>query len=188
MAPHHLDAGWDLGYRDATVIVYAQERGEWLDLFDCDAFEGMSLPEILSRMQAHRYNFREHLAPHDIGQHEFGSGQTPLEVARRLGVAFRVAPKLDVQSGIDAVRRLFGRLRFDRRRTAKLLEALAGYEKIWDAKGKVFRDKPLHSWHSHHADAVRTLATAYKAPKPRDGRPPEKSKIHFDVFARPSSW
>ena len=59
---------------------------------------------------------------------------------------------------------------------------------IWDAKGKVFRDKPLHSWHSHHADAVRTLATAYKAPKPRDGRPPEKSKIHFDVFARPSSW
>jgi phage terminase large subunit len=190
--PHRPDArvvtGWDLGYRDATVIVYAQERGEWLDVFDCDGFEGMSLPEILSRMDAHRYGYREHLAPHDIGQHEFGSGQTPLEVARRLGVAFRVAPKLDVQSGIDAVRRLFGRLRFDRRRCAKLLEALAGYEKIWDAKGKVFRDKPLHSWHSHYADALRTLATAYKPPRPRDGQPPAKSKTYFNVFARPDTW
>lgn len=155
---------WDLGYHDDTVILYAQERGEWLDLFDCDDFTGLALPVILSRMHAHGYNYREHWAPHDIGQHEFGSGQTPKEVAARLGVHFRVAPRLDVQTGIDAVRRLFGRLRFDRRRCSKLLEALAGYEKIWDAKGKVFRDKPLHSWHSHYADALRVLATGYRAP------------------------
>jgi hypothetical protein len=155
---------WDLGFRDETVVLYAQEHGEWLDLFDCDAFTGTALPEILSRVRAHPYNIREWLAPHDIGQHEFGSGQTPKEVAARLGVHFRVAPKLDVQSGIDAVRRLFGRLRFDRRRGAKLLEALAGYSKIWDATGKVFRDKPLHSWHSHYADALRVLATAYRSP------------------------
>jgi hypothetical protein len=59
-----------LGYRDDTVILYAQEHGEWLDLFDCDAFTGLALPEILSRMHAHGYKYREHWAPHDIGQHE----------------------------------------------------------------------------------------------------------------------
>jgi hypothetical protein len=155
---------WDLGFRDLTVVLFAQERGEQLDIFDCDQFESLSLPEILSRVRAKPYNIREWLAPHDIGQHEFGSGQTPKEVARRLGVNFRVAPKLEVQSGIDSVRRLFGRLRFDRRRTAKLLEALGGYQKVWDAKGKTFRDKPLHSWHSHFADALRVLATAYREP------------------------
>jgi hypothetical protein len=63
------------------------------------------------------------------------------------------------------VRRLFGRLRFDRRRCAKLLEALGGYQKVWDARGKTFRDKPLHSWHSHYADALRVLATAYREPQ-----------------------
>jgi phage terminase large subunit len=155
---------WDLGFRDSTVILYAQEHGEWLDLVDCDEFQATALPEILSRMHAHGYVFGEHWAPHDIGQHEFGSGQTPKEVAARLGVHFRVAPRLDVQAGIDAVRRLFPRLRFDRRRCAKLLEALGGYQKVWDATGKVFRDKPLHSWHSHFADAMRVLATGYREP------------------------
>src|SRR5205823_9192575 len=121
-------------------------RGERLDLFDADQYEALSLPEILSRVRARGYNIREWLAPHDIGQHEFGSGQTPLEIARNLGVAFRVAPRLDVQTGIDAVRRLFGRLRFDRRRGAKLLEALGGCQKVWDARGRVFRAKPLLSW------------------------------------------
>ena len=167
--PHRLEVpcvtAWDLGYRDSTVVLYAQDRGEWLDLVNADAFERMSLPEILSDVQGHRYVIREWLAPHDISQHEFGSGQTPLEVARRLGVAFRVAPKLDVQTGIDSVRRLFARLRFDRRRCAKLLEALGGYQKVWDARGKVFRDKPLHSWHSHYADALRVLATGYREPR-----------------------
>src|SRR5262249_6724076 len=96
--------GWDLGYRELTVVLYAQERGEYLNLFDVDAFERMSLPEILASVSAHRYNVREYLGPHDLAQHELGSGQTPLEIARRLGVSFRVAPKLDVQSGIDSVR------------------------------------------------------------------------------------
>jgi hypothetical protein len=159
---------WDLGFRDSTVILYAQEHGEWLDLVDADEFQATALPECLSRMHAHGYVFGQHWAPHDLDHHEFGSGQTPKEVAGRLGVYFRVAPKLDVQAGIDAVRRLFGRLRFDRRRCAKLLEALGGYQKVWDATGKVFRDKPLHSWHSHYADALRVLATGYREPGPAE--------------------
>jgi phage terminase large subunit len=170
--PHRTDlrtlTGWDLGWSDDTVIVYVQERGEWLDVVDCEGFTGVDTTGAVARLQAHGYVFREHLAPHDADQHNVASGQSPKEVAARLGVRFRVVPKTDVQWGIDAVRRLFPRLRFDRRRCAKLLEALAGYEKQWDPRGKVFRDRPLHSWHSHYADALRTFAVGYREPIAHD--------------------
>jgi phage terminase large subunit len=189
--PHRSETrvltSWDLGFRDSTVVLYVQERGEYLDVFDCDAFEGLSLPEILARVNSHHYHVRDWLAPHDLGQHEFGSGQTPREIAANLGVHFTVVPRLDVQSGIDAVRRLFSRLRFDRRRCAKLLEAVAGYQKVWDAQGKMFKDKPLHSWHSHYADALRVLATADLTPAVDDPKRQRFAKVQTDLFARPGA-
>jgi phage terminase large subunit len=175
---------WDLGYRDETVILFVQEQGEWLDVVDCDAFTGLDVTACLARMQAHGYVFREHVAPHDIHAHSFAAKESPYEQARRLGVHFRVAEKTEVQWGIDAVRRLFPRLRFDRRRCAKLLEALAGYEKVWDPKGKVFRDKPLHSWHSHYADALRTLAVGYSPRRARGPHDYPRAKSDWDVFNR----
>jgi hypothetical protein len=43
-----------------------------------------------------------------------------------IGATTRMVPRLGVQEGIDAVRRLFGQLLFDRRKCARLLQALGG--------------------------------------------------------------
>ena len=174
--------GWDLGIADATAILYIQEAGERLHVINAEEHEGLALPEILSRMQVHGYVFKRHYAPHDIEVRDYTAGVSRREVAQRLGVRFTTVPRRSVAEGVDAVRRLFPRLVFDRRRCARLLHALGEYQKIWDAKGKTFRDAPLHSWASHYADALRTFAMGHSAT--RDPVDVRKPKVHsdFDVF------
>ncbi len=167
--------GWDLGIADATAIIYVQEAGERLHVIHAEDFEGLSLPEILSRTQRHGYVFdpRRQLAPHDIEVRDLSVGVSRRDVAARLGTRFTTVPRSGVAEGIDAARRLFPRLVFDRRRCAKLLQALAEYQKVWDPKGKTFRDAPLHSWASHYADAMRTFALGYREPRDPDQRHPK---------------
>src|SRR5690606_24910989 len=45
-----------------------------------------------------------HFAPHDIAQHEYTTGKTRLETARKLGWRFHVVGQHHVQDGIDVVR------------------------------------------------------------------------------------
>ena len=81
--------------------------------------------------------------------------------AEQLGIKFRVVPRLGLADGLDRVRRLFSRFRFDRKRCARLLEALGQYRRAWDPQLKVYADNPLHDWCSDYADSLRTLATGY---------------------------
>jgi len=78
----------------------------------------------------------------------------------------RVAPKLLITDGIEAVRRLFPRFYFDEEKTAKLYEALANYRKEWEDKIGQFKDKPLHNEASHICDAARVLATIWREELP----------------------
>ena len=45
-------------------------------------------------------------------------------------------------------------------------KALESYKKAWDEKNGVWRDKPLHDWSSHGADAFRMFAVHERQPKP----------------------
>jgi hypothetical protein len=49
---------------------------------------------------------------------------------------------------------------FDEKRCHRGIDALCNYEKKWDAKNKVFQQKPLHNWASNGADAFRYMAMA----------------------------
>jgi hypothetical protein len=190
--PHRPDrptmTGWDLGIADATAILYVQEVAERLHVIDAEDYEGLSLPDILARTQRHGYVFdsRRQLAPHDIEVRDLSVGISRRDVAAKLGTRFTTVPRCSVAEGIDAVRRLFPRLVFDRRKCAKLLQALGEYQKVWDAKGKVFRDAPLHSWASHYADALRTFALGYRERRESTPRPPGHAKTltlhHMDAL------
>jgi len=172
--PHRPAVGvftaWDLGLDDSTVIVYLQPVGEMFHVIDVDEFQGLTLAGLIARARAHAdYNLVEWYGPHDIVQrdlsaegHVDGTAVTRLHVAQRLGVKFRVAPKLSVAEGLDATRRLFPRLKFDQRKCGRLLEALSAYRRTWDPETKLYSDKPLHNWCSHFVDALRTFAVAYR--------------------------
>jgi hypothetical protein len=61
------------------------------------------------------------------------------------------AARPPIAEGLDATRRLFARLRFDAKRSARLLEALGQYQRKWDPAMKVYAEKPLHNWASDYA-------------------------------------
>ena len=63
--------------------------------------------------------------------------------------------------GIDAVRAMIRKCKWDKERTQKLRDNLAYYHREWDENRQIFKDKPEHDHSSHDADAVRTMAVGY---------------------------
>src|SRR5689334_16754547 len=102
--------------------------------------------------------YGEHVLPHDARVQELGSGKTRVETLTSLGIRPRVLSAHRVEDGINEVRRLLPRCWFDAEKCARGLEALRHYRSEWDERRQAFRERPLHDWSSHAADAFRYLA------------------------------
>ena len=74
---------------------------------------------------------------------------------------------IEIEDGIELVRRSFSKIWIDDRNCKKLIKALENYREEFDVKRKVYRGRPLHDWASHAADAMRYLCAAL--PKTKDG-------------------
>jgi hypothetical protein len=152
-----VHTAWDLGVRDSTVIWLFQAAGSQIRLIDCLEFQSTGLPDMIQHLDKLGHKYGDHIAPHDINVRELGSGQSRLETARQLGVDFKIAPKIPLQDGIQAVRSLLNRCWFDTK-CRQGAEALSLYRAEYDDKRAVFRHMPIHDWTSHYADAFRYLA------------------------------
>lgn len=153
-----VHTAWDLGVGDSTSIVFFQMSGNEIRLIDYYENSGEGLPHYVKILREKEYVYGDHFAPHDIQVRDFSTGKSRIEVARELGVKFRIVANLRIDDGIEAVRSVLPRCYFDETKTAHLIEALRQYRKDFDDKNKVFRDKPMHDWTSHPADAMRYLA------------------------------
>lgn len=168
---------WDLGIGDSTAIWFAQRLGQEIRLIDHYETSGEALPHYAKILQNKSYIYEEHLLPHDAEARELGTGKTRVETLAGLGIKGRVVPAQSVDDGINAVRLMIPRCWFDAENCKAGLEALKQYRTEFDEKRKVFRDKPLHDWTSHSADAFRVLAMGLKTPS--------KPKRFVE---RPGSW
>lgn len=137
-----------------------------------------SLDDAL-RGRGFRYGL--HIAPHDIRVRELGTGKSRLESAAALGIRFVTAPALPVADGIDAVRRLLGRCRFDSSRCATGLRALRAYRRRWNARQEQAAPGPLHDWTSHAADALRYAAVGWRTETDLSAGP-RRARTHYDIF------
>jgi hypothetical protein len=86
-----------------------------------------------------------------------------------------VVPKLGIMDGINAVRAMLPRCYFDQNKTELGVQALREYLKksagMVDPEGnQVYLDTPEHSWASHGADALRTLAVGMRPPREKRER------------------
>ncbi len=95
-----------------------------------------------------------------------GSGKSRQETALSLGINFRVAQKLPLEEGINAVKMTLPRCFIDRVKCQRLLESLRFYHRVYDPKNMIFRSKPQHDWSSHDCDSLRTLAVSVKQSVP----------------------
>jgi hypothetical protein len=151
-----VDTWWDLGIDDATAIWFAQDVGPERRLVDYLEVSGEGLPDIVRRLEARGYRYGRHVLPHDAQAREIGTGVSRLETLQALGLRdLEIVRQQVVADGINAVRLMLTRCWFDAERCAKGIEALKQYRREWDGSRQVWRERPLHDWASHAADAFR---------------------------------
>lgn len=175
-----VETWWDIGIGDSTAVWFAQRLSDReVRLIDYEEGSGVSLQEWIRRVEQKEYVYSRHIGPHDLAAREMTTGRTRQEFAQGLGMRFEIAPKLAVDDGIDAVRRMLPKCWFDEVACADGIEALSGYRKEWDKTRLTFKDSPLHDWASHGADAFRQGAIM----TPRTENPlPRKRNTSYDVF------
>src|SRR3990167_2881204 len=159
---------WDLGVGDSTAIAFAQFAGLQIRLIDEYEASGEGLQHyarvIQEKAAKNNYVYGGHYGPHDIEVRELGSNaKTRREIARSLGLIFRVVKKHDLDVGIDKTRAMLNAVWIDEEKCPRTLASLQGYRKEFDEKLGTWGSKPLHSWESHYADAVRQLAMTYES-------------------------
>lgn len=182
-----VTTAWDIGAVN-TAIWFVQQDGfwtHWIDYYDPTVddydFAEEGLPRLAKIFGAKGYVYDRHIVPHDIMVGEFGGGVSRVESADKLGLKLQVAPRLSVDDGIHAVRKLLPFSRFDSKRCRRGLEALANYRVNYDEKRRTFMDTPVKDWATHGADAAR-----YYAVTPERVAPP-KPPIEVRQFFRPSA-
>jgi phage terminase large subunit len=164
---------WDLGIGDSTAIWWAQFIGKEVHLIHYYENQGEGLAHYARIIDDYRREtgcvYDLHVAPHDIQARELTTGKTRLETARRLGLNFRVAPKLSLESGIEAVRMILSRCWFDEKTCEQGIKCLSNYRKDYNEKDRVYSDRPKHDQWSHGADAFRMLAVTEEDFRPEGG-------------------
>ena len=158
---------WDLGMDDSTAIWFTQDVGREIHLIDYYEGSGEGLAhyrDVLDRLKREcGYRYGDHHGPHDLAVRELGTGKSRVETAFEMGLRFSVVPRVEHKAdAIQAARNLLTQVWIDETRCARGLVCLDAYRKEWDDKLQVFREKPLHDWSSHAADALMTLARGHR--------------------------
>ncbi len=149
---------WDIGVGDATAIWFAQVVGMEVRLIDYYETSGEGIQHYLNVLRDKGYVYGDHYAPHDIQVREFTTGISRYDTAKKLGVHFRITPKIGIEEGIQSVRDILHRCWFDKKNCQRGVDALLNYTKEYDDKRKMYKQKPLHDWTSDGADAFRYMA------------------------------
>jgi phage terminase large subunit len=160
-----VHTAWDLGVSDSTAIWFIQCVGRERRLVDYYESSGVGLDHYVDVLHDKRrkygWTYGDHFFPHDIKVREFTSGKSRLNTLAGLGIEAVVVPQYEEFDGINVVRRMLGRTWIDPVRCERGLEALRGYRREYDERLKDWKQRPLHSWESHGADALRYFATGF---------------------------
>ncbi len=162
---------WDLGMGDSTSIWVAQTAGQEVRLLDYIENHGQGLDWYVRELTNRGWHKAPQLLPHDVQVRELGTGRSRLEVLQDAGLDCTVVPRLGVDDGIQAVRRLLPRCWFNSKATKQGLDCIRNYRREFDEKRQVFYDKPLHDWSSHGSDAFRYLAVGMDTQTSTWGQP-----------------
>ena len=172
-----VHTAWDLGIGDSTAIWLWQAAPDGLRVIGHIEDHGKALPHYVGELSALGYRYGLDFVPHDAKARELGTGRTRVETLIGLGRKPQLVTAHTVEDGINALRVMFPRIRFDAGATRDGIEALRQYRVDFDEKTKAFKNHPRHDWTSHSADAARYMAVAYRdmvapiKPKPKPQPP-----------------
>lgn len=159
---------WDIGL-DANAIWFAQEdEGGSPRLVDYYEKVNEKFSETIKAVLQKPYAYGDHYAPHDMVNRDPEGEKQRLNTAANLGIDFIVTPRGSREDGIEAVRQLLPKCRFneglqeDGGGVDRGLDCLRSYERKWDERLQRFLDAPIHNWSSHGSDAFRIMAVNWQ--------------------------
>jgi len=176
---HKVFTAWDLGIADPTVIIFFQVIGELVRIIDYYEASDRSMDHFARIVleKPYVYATNGHFPPHDIMARESARGLTKREMYKELGIKFTDPVQIDIEDGIELVRRTFSKMWIDEKNCKQLIKALENYRYAWDDKLKRYKGAPLHDNNSHASDAMRYLCAAL--PKCRSGSSPEELEQRY---------
>lgn len=154
-----VNTAWDLGQHDPTAIWFFQVHGGSIRMIDYHEESYMSAADAAELLKRKGYRYGKHWPPHDAKVTET-SGQTRLDTYRKAGVNFEEPIKiLRIEDGIQKVKNILPKCYFDEDKCKDGIDSLIDYREDIDEKTGLSKNKPIHDWSSHGADAMRYLAT-----------------------------
>jgi len=150
----------DLGYTDSTAMWFWQPVPDGFAIIDYEEADTQPLAYYFDLLRYKGYEYERIYLPHDAKAKSFQTGLSTIEQFIKAEFPVQIAPKLDLQHGIDAARAILPKCRWDltNSRVVSGIDALRSYRRSYDEKARVFRDTPMHDWSSHCADAFRYFA------------------------------
>ena len=148
-------ASWDLGIGDSMAIWVGQIIGRewhWIGYYENSGF---ALDHYVDWIKGLPYKVHQHYLPHDGEARELQTGKSRKQFLEERGFNVSVVPRADPMDGIDAARVRFNRMWFDAEKCVRGIDCLRMYRSEFDDKNQVLRQRPLHDWSSHGADAFR---------------------------------
>jgi phage terminase large subunit len=148
-------ASWDLGIGDAMAIWVGQIVGRewhWINYYENTGF---ALDHYVDWIKGLPYKVHQHFLPHDGEARELQTGKSRKQFLEDRDFNVSIVPRHEPMDGIDAARVRFNRMWFDETKCARGIDCLRMYRSEFDDKNQVLRQRPLHDWASHGADAFR---------------------------------
>lgn len=148
---------WDLGFNDATAIIFVQRQGSEIRLIDYIEDSHKTLDEYVSMIQDRRFNWGTDFLPHDGAAKTLAAGgRSPADIVRAMGRDVEIIKQQPVETGIKQARMIFRQCFFDEVKTDRLVECLKRYRRNIPTTTDE-PAKPVHDEFSHGADAFRML-------------------------------
>lgn len=162
-----VSVGADIGRSDTTALWFYQETMDGINIVDFEEHSGEDAEFYIDLLYSKGYDYEDIWLPHDARAKTFATKRSALEQFHDAKLPVRVAPKLDLMDGIEAVRHVLPVCNFNSScpRMEGGLDALRSYKRKWNESAKVFLETPDHDWASNPADGFRTLALCVKRGK-----------------------
>lgn len=180
----------DIGRSDSTAFWFWQPRLDGYAIIDHYRAHGEDIEHYLKMLTGKEYEYEEIWLPWDSRAKTLATKRSVVEqfyephlaaphlFPKGFKMPIKIAPKLDVNDGIAAVRYILPQCYFDLGNTMDGVDSLRSYQRTFNEKTMAFSDKPLHNWASDDSDAFRYLALVCKLAK--DAKQQPVAEIAFD--------
>lgn len=148
----------DLGRTDNTAFWFWQETPMGVNFIDYLENQGKHLDFYIKTLREKNYNYEEVWLPHDAVAKTLATKRSTIEQMIDAGFPCRKVPRLAVQHGIDAVRKVLPHAHINLENCFSGIEALRAYRRKFNELTNQFSDTPLHDWSSDGSDAMRYAA------------------------------